>query len=191
MSAVDEVLSNTMRNLARRFSALRSDQSGASALEFSIFAGLLIFGLLNTVDISVYIYKRMQLENATEMAAQAAWKACDPSQGYLPATTSRPGLTNAITGGVQSTTLGDQVAIQAGSPSEAFYCLNASGALEFVSAVTGNPPQDCSGTGNVGQAPGDYIQITATFAYTPMFPGITAANLFTTPITKTSMMRLN
>ncbi len=128
MSAVDEVLSNTMRNLAGRVSALRSDQSGASALEFSMFAGLLIFGLLNTVDISVYIYKRMQLENATEMAAQAAWKACDPSQGYLPATTSCPGLTNAITGGVQSTTLGDQVAIQAGSPSEAFYCLNDSGA---------------------------------------------------------------
>ena len=75
MSAVDEVLSNTMRNLAGRVSALRSDRSGASALEFSMFAGLLIFGLLNTVDISVYIYKRMQLENATEMAAQAACKA--------------------------------------------------------------------------------------------------------------------
>ena len=191
MSVVDEALSNIMGKLAEKVSAFRSEQSGASALEFSMFAGLLIFGLLNTVDISVYVYKLMQVENATEMAAQAAWKVCDPSQGYLPATTSCPGLTAAITRGVQSTTLGDQVALQVGSPSEGYYCLNDSGALQYVSAVTGNPPQDCSATGHLGQAPGDYIQIATTFAYTPMFPGITVAKLFTTPIKKTSMMRLN
>ena len=191
MSVVDETLSNFRRKLAGKVSGFCSEQLGASALEFSIFASLLIFGLLNTVDISVYVYKRMQVENATEMAAQAAWKACNPSQGYLPATTSCPDLTIAITGGLHSTTLGGQVALQTGSPSEGYYCINDSGALQYVSAVTGNPPQDCSATGHSGQAPGDYIQIAATFAYTPMFPGITVAKLFTTPITKTSMMRLN
>ena len=55
--------------------ALNPDERGASALEFAIFAGILAFGLLNTADVSIYIYKRMQVENATEMAAQAAWKA--------------------------------------------------------------------------------------------------------------------
>lgn len=171
---------------------LRGDERGASALEFAMFASILSFGLLNTADISIYIYKRMQVENATEMAAQAAWKACDPSQGYLPATTSCPGLTAAITAAVQSTALGNHVAIAAGSPTEGYYCLNSSGALQFVAAVTSNPPADCSSTGNVGQQPADYIQVTTTYSYEPMFPGITVASrLFATPIVKTSMMRLN
>lgn len=172
--------------------AIRRDERGASALEFAMFAGMLSFGLLNTADISIYIYKRMQVENATEMAVQAAWKACDPSQGYLPATTSCPGLTSAITAALQSTELADQVAIAAGSPTEGYYCLNTSGALQFVAAVTSTPPADCSSTGNVGQQPADYIQVTSTYSYAPMFPGITVASrLFPTPIVKTSMMRLN
>jgi Flp pilus assembly protein TadG len=76
-----------------KIASLRSNQNGTSALEFSFFTGILIFGVLNVVDISVYLYQRMQVENATQMAVQAAWKACDPSKGYLPATTSCPELT--------------------------------------------------------------------------------------------------
>src|SRR6478736_3179464 len=115
----------TFRKLTSSASALQTDERGASALEFAIFAGMLAFGLLNTADISIYIYKRMQVENATEMAVQAAWKTCDPSLGRLPATTSCPGLTTAITQAAQSTTLGNQVSVQTGSPSEAYYCLNS------------------------------------------------------------------
>jgi Flp pilus assembly protein TadG len=178
-------------DLMRAFAALRADQRGASALEFAIFAGILAFAVLNTADISIYIYKRMQLENATEMAVQAVWKACDPSLGYLPATTSCPGLTQAITQAAQSTSLGNQVTIQAGSPAEGYYCLNTSGALQYVAAATSNPPNDCSGTGVASMTPADYIQITTAFSYSPMFPGVTVASAFTTPITKTGMMRLN
>jgi Flp pilus assembly protein TadG len=32
---------------------------------------------------------------------------------------------------------------------------------------------------------------TTTFAYAPLFPGATVASMFTTPIVKTGMMRLN
>src|SRR5262245_20119811 len=105
-----------LRKIAAGASALKKDERGASALEFAIFAGMLAFGLLNTADISIYIYKRMQLENATEMAAQAAWKACDPSKGYLPATLSCPNLTSTITQAAQSTSLGTQVTIAVNSP---------------------------------------------------------------------------
>ena len=35
--------------------ALKTDERGASALEFAIFAGILAFGLLNTADVSIYI----------------------------------------------------------------------------------------------------------------------------------------
>jgi Flp pilus assembly protein TadG len=174
-----------------KFAVFGADQNGASALEFALFVGILAFGVLNTADISIYVYKRMQVENATEMAVQAAWKACDPSLGYLPATTSCPNLTTAITNAAQSTTLGNQILIMAGSPSEGYYCLNSSGALQYVAAVTSIPPADCSATGVASMQPADYIQITTTFSYQPLFPGVTVASVFTTPIVRTGMMRLN
>jgi hypothetical protein len=92
---------------------------------------------------------------------------------------------------VQSTSLGNQVSFQTGSPSEAYYCLNSSGALQNVGAVASTPPTDCSVTGLPGQQPADYIQITTTFSYAPLFPGVTVASAFTTPIVKTGTMRLN
>ena len=171
--------------------ALKTDERGASALEFAIFAGILAFGLLNTADVSIYIYKRMQVENATEMAAQAAWKACNPSIGYLPATLSCPSLTTAMTQAAQSTALGNQVTIATGSPTEGFYCLNDAGTLQHIANASLNPPADCSSTGLVGQQPGDYIRVTTSFSYAPLFPGVTVAGVFPTPIMKTSMMRLN
>src|SRR5690242_21128832 len=125
-------LRDTVETFLRKGAALPSDQQGASAIEFAIFAGILCFGLLNTADISIYIYKRMQVENATEMSVQAAWKACDPSNSQLPATVNCSGLTTAITQAAQSTTLGNNVTIQTGSPTEAYYCLNSSGALQNV-----------------------------------------------------------
>src|SRR5665811_1784665 len=84
-----------------RVAAIRSDQRGTSAIEFSFFAGLLSLGMLNMTDVSIYLYQRMELENAAQMGVQAAWKTCDPNQ--LPATTNCPGLTSAITNAVQST----------------------------------------------------------------------------------------
>jgi Flp pilus assembly protein TadG len=191
MRATKEILRSATENLVKKSAVLPSDQQGASAIEFAIFAGILCLGLLNTADISIYIYKRMQVENATEMAVQAAWKACEPDKGQLPATTSCPNLSAAITGAVQSTSLGNQVSFQAGSPSEGYYCLNSSGALQYVGAVSSPPPTDCSVTGLPSQQPADYIQITTTFSYAPLFPGVTVASAFTTPIVRTGMMRLN
>src|SRR5215467_1483988 len=191
MTKMNKVLSPKARTLVERIAALCSDQRGASAIEFALFAGILCFGLLNTADISIYIYKRMQVENATEMSVQAAWKACDPSQSQLPATVNCPGLTTAITRAAQSTTLGNNVIIQAGSPTEAYYCLNSSGALQNVGAVSSPAPANCTVTGLPSQQPADYIQVTTTYSYAPLFPGVTVASAFTTPIVRTGMMRLN
>jgi Flp pilus assembly protein TadG len=191
MARLNKILVAIFGKATAKASALKTDERGASALEFAIFAGILAFGLLNTADISIYIYKRMQVENATEMAAQAAWKACDPSKGYLPATLSCPNLTTLMTQAAQSTALGEQVTIATGSPQEGFYCLNDAGALQLIANASLNPPADCASTGLPGQQPGDYIKVTTSFSYAPMFPGVTFAGVFPTPIMKTSMMRLN
>ena len=170
--------------------ALGSDARGTSAIEFSFFAGLLSLAILNITDISVYIYKRMELENATQMAAQAAFKTCDPSNGYLPATTNCPGLNTAVTNALQSTSLGTQVQLQSGSPAEGYYCLNSSGSLQYVSSVS-QKPSDCSAVGKATLQPEDSIKMSTRYAYTPMFPGVSVAGAFTTPITKTAMIRLD
>ena len=169
---------------------LWSDARGTSAIEFSFFAGLLSLAVLNITDVSVYLYKRMEVENATQMGVQAAFKTCDPSAGYLPATTSCPGLTTAITNAIQSTSLGNLVKLQSGSPSEGYYCVNSSGSLQYVSAVS-TKPADCSAAGMASLQPGDYMKISTSYAYAPMFPGVSVAGAFATPITNTATIRLD
>lgn len=167
---------------------LRADRRGVAAIEFAIFAGLLSFAILNVIDISIYIYQRMEVENATEMGAQAAWKNCDlPS---LPASINCSALTNAVQNAVHSTSLGTRISLVSGSPAEGYYCVNSSNALEYVSGVT-SKPADCSAVGMSSLQPADYIRIDTTFTYAPLFPGISVAETFATPITKSAWMRLD
>jgi len=172
---------------ARIVRMLNTDQRGVAAIEFALVAAFLSFAILNVADISIYVYQRMEVENATEVAAQAAVKNCNTAQ--LPATTNCPALANAVKNAVQSTSLGTKVALQSGSPSEGYYCVNSSNALQYMSGVA-NKPADCSAAGTPSLQPGDYIQINTTFSYAPLFPGITVAGTFTTPITKSALMRL-
>jgi hypothetical protein len=91
---------------------------------------------------------------------------------------------------VQSTSLGTHVTLQSGSPSEGYYCVNTStGALQYMNDVN-HKPADCSAAGSAGVPPADYITISTTFTYAPLFPGITVASTFATPITRTALMRL-
>jgi Flp pilus assembly protein TadG len=165
-----------------------SDEKGTSAIEFAFFASILAFAILNVADVSIYLYKRMQVENATQMGAQAAWNACDPTKNQLPATTNCPNLTTAITNAVHSTSLSTAVSLQA--TSEGYYCVNSSGQLQYVSAVS-SKPTDCTVAGVPSNKPGDYIKITTSYGYAPIFRGVSVARTFPTPIVRTSMMRLN
>lgn len=176
-----------IRMMTAKVEAIRADQRGVSAVEFALFASMLVFALINTADVSIYIYKRMQVENATQMGAQAAWKACDLTQ--IPATTNCPNFTTAVQNAIQSTSLGAQVSLQAGSPSEGWYCVDGSGVLQWVSNYS-TKPTDCSAVGTTFD-PADYVTIQTTYTYAPLFAGISVASVLTTPITRTSMMRLN
>lgn len=175
------------RHFAAEGKAIWSDQRGVAAVEFGLFAILLAVALANVTDTSIYIYQRMQVENATQVAVQAAWKTCDPSQ--LPATTKCAGLTTALQNAIQSTSLGASVTLIAGSPSEGYYCVNSSNALQRVSDVS-SKPADCTAAGTPTLQPGDYIQVQTTFTYAPLFPGLSVASTFATPINRTAMMRL-
>ena len=180
-------LRELMVGFAGRIRALWADQHGVAAIEFGLFAIFLSLALANVADVSIYIYQRMQAENATQAAAQAAWKTCDLS--HLPATTNCPGLTNAVQNAVQSTSLGTRVSLISGSPSEGYYCVNSSNALQYVSDVS-SKPADCTAAGMPSLQPGDYIQVRTTFSYAPLFPNLSVASTFATPINRTAIMRL-
>lgn len=167
--------------------ALRQDTGGVAAVEFALIGTFLCVGMLNVVDVAAYAYQQMEVANAAEMGAQAAWQTCD--QTMLPATTACAGLTSAVTAAIQSTALGQSVTLVSGSPSEGYYCLNSSNALQRVSDIT-SKPSDCSATGEAGVSPGDYIQVQVTYTYAPLFLDITVASLLATPIVETAFMRL-
>ena len=174
--------------LARKTRAAWADRRGVAAVEFGIFAVLLATSLANVTDVSIYIYQRMEMENATEIAVQAAFKTCGNSS-TLPATTNCPSLLSVMQTAMQSTSLGSAVTFQSGSPTEGYYCINASGELQYISGVTSRPA-DCSAAGMPALQPGDYLQLQTTFTYKSLFPGLSVANIFPTPITKLAMMRL-
>ena len=188
MSASTPKIPKLLKLLSNKLAAIRSDERGVSAIEFSLFAGLLAFGLLNTADVGIYIYKRMELQNAAQTAAEWVLTNCSPNN--LPATTQCTNLTSNVTNAMQGTSLGNKITLVSGYPAEGYYCVNSSNTLQWVSTVS-NPPADCTAAGTPSLQPADYIQITAQYSYAPLFPGITVASAFTTPITQSTLMRLD
>lgn len=176
--------------LAGRIKAMSTDQSGVAAIEFGIFSIVLAVALANVVDVTMYLYQRMQAENATEVAAQAAWKMCDLT--VLPPTTDCSTLAASVTAvqnALASTSLGTGVALVSGSPSVGYYCVNGSNALQYVSDIS-SKPADCTAAGTPALQPGYYIQVQTTYTYTPIFPGVSVSSTFPTPINNSSLMRL-
>jgi hypothetical protein len=173
----------------RALHCLTRDEQGTAAIEFAAAASLLAVGLLNAVDLGYYAYKRMEVENAAQVGSQAAWKLCYDQSSMLPATQNCPGLNDAITAAIHSTSLGSSVSLTAGYPAEGYYCVNAANALQSVGSLS-NKPADCSAAGNANSSPGDYIQVGVTCNYAPLF-GITVMGVSgIKSITKTSWMRL-
>src|SRR5258708_8939949 len=176
--------------LAGKIKAISTDQSGVAAIEFGLFAIFLSLALVNVVDVTMYLYQRMQAENATEVAAQAVWKTCDLT--VLPLTTDCSTLAASVTAGqnaLGSTSLGTPVALVSGSPTVGYYCVNSSNALQYVSNIS-SKPADCTAAGTPSLQPRYYIQVQTTYTYTPIFPGMSISSTFPTPINRTSLMRL-
>jgi Flp pilus assembly protein TadG len=174
--------------VCRKVRTLRGETRATAAIEFAGTAALLSVGLLNAVDVGYYMYRRMEVENAAQVAAQAAWKTC--TQSMLPATQNCSGLNTAITAAMHSTSLGTAVVLASGYPAEGYYCVSGSNALQSVGSLSSRPA-DCSAAGNASATPGDYIQVRVNYSYAPLFPGITVMSATgISSITMTSWMRL-
>ena len=194
----------TMAAVFQKLRMLRTDARGTAAIEFALTGLMLALGLMNAVDVGLYAYRRMEVENSAEAGAQAAWKTCSNQSSMLPATKLNastglpncpgpnvtPTLNAAITSAIQSTSLGTAVSLASGYPAEGYYCVNLSNVLQSVGSLS-SKPANCAAAGNAATAPGDFIQVQVTYAYQPLFSGLTVMNaLGISSITKTAWMRL-
>jgi hypothetical protein len=175
---------------------LLCDCRGVAAIEFAFIAGFLTLAVVNVSDIGIYIYQRMEVENAAQIGTMSAVKTCVPlstaqqtQPPALPATLNCAGLNAAVTAAIQSTSLGNKIALSGGGISEGYYCVNSSNALQYMSGVS-SKPADCSAAGMASLQPADYLKVSVAFNYAPLFGGISVAGLFANPINKTAMVRM-
>jgi hypothetical protein len=143
---------------------------------------------LNLVDFSVRIWSQMQLDNAAEIGAQAAYNAC--AGVAEPVTTNCTSMNSAVTTAIQSTSLGTNVTLASGSPTETYYCTNTStNTLQSVGTPSSPPsPFDCTAAGNPSVTPGDYITVKVNYTFNPMFPGLSL--LSSSTLSSTGLTRL-
>lgn len=162
-------------------------RDGVSAVEFALVAPMLAFLAVNVFDVAIYFYTAMQVANAAEMAAQAAWETCDPND-ELPATVRCSGLNAAVQAAVRSTTLGTRVQMVGGFPREGYYCL-VGGTLRKLEVALEPKPENCGALGATNVKPGDYIEVQVTYDYAPILSWSVAA-FWPDPIVRSASMRL-
>jgi Flp pilus assembly protein TadG len=155
---------------------------GAAAAEFALIVTVVSVPLLNIIDLGTYVYSKMEMQNATQIGGQEAWLL--GTTCTLPLTTGSCSGTysGSITTAVHGGSLGTHVTVS--SINEVYGCVNASGNLVFTALSGGQPT--CSDDSLAG----DYVQVTGSYTYSPMFTGISVVGLLTTPITSTSTMRI-
>jgi len=167
-------------------SRLWRDCRGAVAVETALISLLVVTLMAQALDFGWYVYCALQVRMAAQAAVAQAAINC-PSSAKLPATVNCSGLTTAMTTAAQQVSLGSGITL--GTPSEGYYCHNtsASNALTFVGG-TGSKPANCSpySTDN----PSDFISVTTSYTFSPLFPGLSAVSAYAGTISATAWMRL-
>lgn len=177
----------------RRF--IRAER-GAAAVEMALLAAVLSVPLINVVDLAFYTFRKVQVEMAAEAGVQAIRRACG-SPNQTPVTQNcAAGLSSLVTTAVQGTSLGAKVTVTGGTPLEGYYCTDSSRNLQLVgtTGTIGSPPTkpptfNCSAYGASAATPGDYVQVSVSYTYTPLFQRASIVSLLPTPIVRTAWYR--
>lgn len=150
------------------------DTSGAAAVEFALWLSILVYPLLNAFDIGLYIFQRMELENAAQMSAQAIFTGCGQNAGStVTLSTNCSNFTTYRDSGAHGTSLGSSVSA---TTDEGAYCTTGSGTAATLTT------SGCSTTGH-------YVIVTATYTFTPLFRIATVASLLSTNLSRSYWIR--
>jgi hypothetical protein len=166
---------------------LLQDERAAAASEMALVLPAVAFILLNVVDFSVYLYTRMQVDLAAQEAVGVARSVSYDNECEAPVLSHAncSSLEDDMEAAAQSTSLGANVSI--GGTLEDRYCAATSGELVAVDDAV----SDCSATVTGSTAvPGYYISTTASYDFSPVFPGASVASALPAMITRTAFMRI-
>ena len=210
-------------SLGRFFSRYARARRGSAAVEYALWLAALSPPIFAAADVGYFGFEVLQAHFASQMAVQAAEAKCAPvAVKTFPATkycgSNGDDLNTAIFNGEHSTALGTAVTIGSSKAKEEFMCVSASGVLTDVSGTDGviatkttsgvtdidtggtdtvatmPTPADCTSV-NAGDTaePGDYVFVTVSYTFKPLFKGFSVVNLLggnPVTITQTSYTRL-
>lgn len=155
MLRVDRI-AGLLRRAVCRFAADRGDGcSGIAAIEFAMVAPTLVILFICTADLSLGIYRKMQVQNAAQSGAAYAML-----YGFAP---------NSISSAVTNAT-GSSAVNASPQPSEFCGCPSASSGVTSIS---------CSSTCPNGSTAGTYVTVSAQATYETILPYPLVPNSFT------------
>jgi Flp pilus assembly protein TadG len=174
------------------------DVRGTAAVEFVLWFPVIAMPLVGVIDLGIFAVQRMQVEAASQAGAAAAWRVCDKDAEHPVTNANCASVGSTITAAVQGTGLGAGATV-ASTPVVGYYCATDAGALTSVSSTwpidsTTPPakPADCSAAvGGSTTKPGEYIQVTVNFTYTPMFGVLRTAGVLPSTIGHTAWRRVS
>jgi Flp pilus assembly protein TadG len=143
---LNHCLSRRVANALRRFGRGQGEGiGGVAAIEFALFAPILMVLFLCTVDLGLGFYRKMQVQNASQAGAQYA-----VLNGYKSS-----GITAAVTNATKFTDIAATPA-----PSQSCGCPSTTG----IVAAT------CGSLCTSGSQAGTYVVVSAQATYTTLFP---------------------
>jgi Flp pilus assembly protein TadG len=154
------------------------EDRGAAAVEFAVWMVIIVWPLLNVVDLGVYVFQKMQVDNAGQAAAAQVFNNCGQTTlSPILANCSGAKLTSGADSGAHSTSLGSDVTV-------AYKTECVGGTLKSGGdpSVTACPS---------GMSSGDYIGVTVSYTYHPVFPNLTVTSILDSAMGKIAWMRMS
>ena len=154
------------------------EERGAAAVEFVVWMVVILWPLLNVVDFGVYVFQKMQVDNAGQAAVAQVFNYCGQTTlSPILTNCSSAKLTNGVNSGAASTSLGSNVTVTYKTE-----CVG--GALQ-----TGGDPSVTACPS--GMSAGDYVGVTVAYTYHPVFPDLTVTSMLDSAMGKIAWMRMS
>jgi Flp pilus assembly protein TadG len=144
------------------------EERGAAAVEFALWLGVIVWPLLNVYDLGLYVFQKIQVDNAGQAAVQQLFNACGQTTASPILTNcSSAKVSNGLSYGIQSTSLGTDITVL-------YVTECVGGKLQNSGDYTADPS---IASKNCPSSTGDYVAVTPSFTYHPLFKNVTVTSI--------------
>ncbi|GGB86130.1 hypothetical protein GCM10011494_00510 [Novosphingobium endophyticum] len=167
---------------------LLRDRSGAVAAETALVSGFLALLIVQVLDFGWFVYCSVQVRMAAQAAVARAATACSEDT-LLPATVNcGADLKAKMEAAANEVSIGGTITIS--EPDEGYFCHDPgdNNALVEVGDLS-TKPADCTPY-SATAIPADFVYVTATYTFNPIFPGVSAISYMGGAMTADGWMRV-